>query len=134
MVSITSERQVPLAENVTPNEVTVTASDGAQTDLAISPAISGTQRLLVHAIYASVGNATSVNVPVRVGFAESALPARSLAGTAGILISHTDVSPGLGLYGIPGLGAPGAELRLTCGETTGGNLSIVYLYEIINVT
>ena len=132
MVSISSIRQVPIAEQLTPFEVTVAAADGAQTDLAISPAISASQRLLVHAIYVTAGNSTSVNVAVRVGFAEATLAARSLSGVAGILVSHTNIAPGSGLYGIPGMGALGEELRLTCTVPTGGNLTITYLYELIN--
>ncbi len=131
MVSISSIRQVPIAEQLTPFEVTIASTDGAQTNLAISPAIGGSSRLLIHAIYATVGAATAVNVACRVGFGAATLPAAALAGVAGILLSHTNISPGSGLYGIPGMGAAGEELRITCGAPTSGNLVITYLYEIV---
>lgn len=113
-------------------EITVAAADGAQTNLDISPAaISSKQRLLVHEIQASSDKDGSANAAVRVGFGASALPAAALAGAAGIVLSHADLAPGEFIHGYAGMGAAGEKLLLSCDAPTGGNLVILYRYEIV---
>jgi len=116
---------------LTPFEVTVLSADGAKTNLAISPAIATNRRLAVVDLYVTASAANTVSPAVRIGFGAATLPAAALAGVAGIIGSHPGLTAGSGFYGIPGIGEPGEELRLTCGAPTTGALVINYLYAIV---
>lgn len=118
-------------KNTTAREILVAAGDGAQANLAISPAVATSQRLIVHEIYCTTDGDNSVSVLVRVGFAAATLPAAALAGADGIILSHVDLAAGSGMHGFPGIGAAGEELRLTCDAPTGGNLTVSFLYELV---
>lgn len=114
-----------------PYESTVTDAAGAQTNEAISPAIAADQRFEVIDLRVAADNANTGDVSVRIGFAAATLPAAAVAGVRGIVFSHPGMDGGQCLMGIPGKGLKGEELRLTCEDPAGGNLTITFLGRIV---
>lgn len=114
-------------------EITVTDAIGAQSNAAISPAIGANERLEVIDLYVRASNANTTNVAVRIGFSAATLTAVATAPAqnTGILFSHSGMAPGTpAAAGIPGLGAKGEELRITCDDPVTGAITINYLARI----
>lgn len=109
---------------------------GAAADTSISPAVAATEKFEVHSAYADVDSATTTvgGVSIRVGFGASAVPAvSSTAATpaVGMVIDHEGVAAGSGLHGVPGVGAPGEELRGTVQTPADGAVTINFLGRIV---
>ena len=84
---------------------------------------------------ATVDNATTVDVGVRIGFGASTLPTEPTDGnsTTGIIMAHDGIAPGSGVVegsgaGIIGIGGDGEELRITNEVPTTGSLKVVVTY------
>lgn len=122
--------------NVITREVLIADADGAQTDVSIAGTINAGTKVVVTMIDAMADGDNTVNVAVRVGFGASTLPAASATGVNGIVLRHPDLAPGSGVVrgngaGIVGIGADGEELRLTCDDPVGGNVSILFSFYTI---
>lgn len=115
-----------------PNIVTLRANyTTSQSSTAI---ISGTAstRIVVTRCTATVDNACSADVQVRIGFAASVTPT-----TTGVVLSHPGIAAGSGVVegngaGILGVGAAADALLITSEEPTGGSLDVVVSYYTIN--
>lgn len=99
----------------------------AQTDVAIITVSSGTI-IVVTAIDFVCSNANTVNVAVRVGFGTANTPT-----TTGVVLTHPNVAPGSGVSrgdgsGIIGIGADGADLRITATVPTTGSARVLVTY------
>lgn len=111
-----------------PNIITLRANyTAAQTNTAIVTISTGT-KIVVTRLSATLDNACSVDVQVRIGFATATTP----TGT-GVLLSHPGIAAGSGVVegngsGILGVGADNEDLRITCQVPTGGSLDIVVSY------
>ncbi len=104
----------------------------AQTNAALVTVSAGTI-IVVTGIDATVDNATTPDVAVRIGFATATLTAVSGSGITGIVLSHPGIAPGSGIVkgsasGIIGIGASNEDLRLTSEVPTGGALRILVTY------
>lgn len=128
---------VPFVMGGHPNTITksfqVTDADGAQTNADILGAISSGTKYVVTGLQVYADNTNSVNVQCRIGFGTTTTPA---VDAAAVLFSHNGIAPGGGAVignggGILGIGADGAELRITCSDPTGGALDIVVQYYTI---
>jgi len=102
----------------------------AQTNTAILTVSAGT-KIVVTMISATLDNACSVDVQVRVGFGSSTTP----TGT-GVVLSHPGIAKGSGVAkgnggGIIGTGADGEDLRVTCEVPTSGSIDIEVSYYTI---
>ena len=108
----------------------------AQTNKILVASAANT-RIVVTGIDATVSNATSVNVGVRVGFSSSgSLTSPSTSGINGIVVSHPNIAPGSGVVkgdngGIVSIGGKAEALLLTSGVPTSGALRIVIHYWVI---
>lgn len=98
------------------------------TDDNVLPAIAGGTKYVVTSITIVIEQAVTVGVAVRLGFGTAnvpALPTANADAVDDILVYHPGLVPGSGMQvgdgsGILGVGADGAELRITAGATTGG--------------
>ena len=106
------------------------------TDDNVLPAIAGGTKYAVTRITITIDQATTVGVAVRLGFGTStvpALPSANADAVDDILVYHPGLVPGSGIVigdgaGVLGVGADGAELRITAGATTSGTgvVSVTY--------
>lgn len=111
----------------------------AQTDDAIIDSIGAGTKIVVTQIDATLGNATSVTVGVRIGFGSSTLTAEGSSGAPavnGIVLSHSGLAAGSGIVkgngsGIIGIGGDGEELRITNDVPTTGKLRVTVTYYTI---
>lgn len=114
-----------------PNIVTLEAEyTAAQTNTAIVTVSTGTI-IVVTQIQATVDEATTVGVGLRVGFATATTPT-----TTGVVVTHPGMVPGSGISrgdggGILGIGADNEDLRITSDVPTGGALRILVSYYTI---
>jgi hypothetical protein len=113
--------------NIVTLEVEYTA---AQTNAAIITVSSGTI-IVVTQIQATLDEATTVGVGLRVGFATATTPT-----TTGVVLTHPGMVPGSGISrgdgsGILGIGADGEDLRITSEVPTTGALRILVSYYTI---
>lgn len=114
-----------------PNIVTLEAEyTAAQTNTAIVTVSTGTI-IVVTQIQATVDEATTVGVGLRVGFATATTPT-----TTGVVVTHPGMVPGSGISrgdgsGILGIGADNEDLRITSEVPTGGALRILVSYYTI---
>ena len=104
----------------------------AQTNAALITVAPGSI-IVVTGIDATVDNATTPDVAVRIGFATATLTAVSGSGVTGIVLSHPGIAPGSGIVkgsasGLIGVGADGEDLRITSEVPTDGVLRIVVTY------
>lgn len=114
-----------------PFTVTIGDSDGAQTNLVLSPAFdNANQWLEVIDLYVNTDAATSAATAIRIAFGASSLPAAALTPVRGVLFEHSGLSSGMHVPGIPGRGKPGEELRCACEDPSGGSISISFLCQI----
>jgi hypothetical protein len=101
----------------------------AQTDTALATIGAG-NKIIVTQASATVSNATTVNVGVRIGFATASLSAASSSGITGIVLSHPKLAPGSGIVegngaGMIGVGADNEDLRITSEAPTTGALRVI---------
>ena len=131
---------IPFVMGGHPNIITAEwVATGAFTDDPILGTIASGVKVVVTRLSVMCSNANTVNTAVRIGFGTSTLPATGGTGvdaTAGILLSHPGIAPGSGIEcgagaGILGIGADGAELRITNGAPTSGELRVVVSYYTI---
>lgn len=120
--------------NVVPFEYMATS---AQTNDAIVTVGSGTKIVLTR-ISATVDNATTVDVGVRIGFGTASVPTEPTDGNSvnGVVLSHPGIAPGSGIVegtgaGIIGVGADNEDLRITSEVPTTGKLRITGSYYTI---
>ena len=121
--------------NIITEEFTFTT---AQTNFALVT-VTGSNKIIVTLIDATLDVDTSVTVAVRVGFAAATLPSTTTAGVIGIVLSHPGIAAGSGIVrgtgaGMVGVGAAAEDLRLTSDVPTSGALRITVSYFIINET
>ena len=118
-----------LAQNTFIRHVRVAEADTAQANVELF-ACPGDSRLVVTSIRVMADNANSVDVGVQIGFGTAAVPTPALTANDGIAFDHPGVSQGGGAVvnnnGEPiAYGAKDEDLRYTCGEATGGSISII---------
>ena len=119
---------VPFVIGGGPNILNVRAQyTTAQTDVALVTVSSGT-KIIVTKASATVSNATTVNVAVRIGLGATTTPTASL-----VALSHPGLAPGGGLVegsgaGIIVIGGDGDDLRVTCGAATTGAIDVNVSY------
>ncbi len=108
-----------------------------QTDDAIITVGAGT-KIVVTEIDATIDNATTVDVGVRVGFGTTTVPALPSDGASvnGVVLSHAGIAPGSGMMrgdgsGILGIGADNEDLRITNEVPTTGALRVTVSYYTI---
>lgn len=112
---------------------------GSTTDDNVLPAIAGGTKYVITRITITIDSATTVAVAVRLGFGTAnvpALPSANADAVDDILVYHPGLVPGAGIQigdgtGILGVGADGAELRITAGATTGGTGVVTVTYYTI---
>lgn len=111
-----------------PNVITVRANYTSSTlNNAVVTNSPGT-KLVVTGAMATVSNACSVNVPVRIGLSSSVTPT-----TTGVFLSHPNVAPGSGVgrgsgVGILGVGNDGEQVLITSGIPTGDSIDVIIEY------
>lgn len=119
---------IPFVIGGHPNIITLEAAyTAAQTDTAIITIGSGA-KIVVTQIQATVDQACTVGVGVRVGFATATTPT-----TTGVVLTHPGIVPGGGITrgdgnGILGVGADNEDLRITSTVPTTGSLRILVSY------
>jgi hypothetical protein len=109
---------------------------GSTTDDNVLPAISAGTKYAITRITITIDEATTVGVAVRLGFGTAnvpALPSANADAVDDILVYHPGLVPGSGMQigdgsGILGVGADGAELRITAEATTGGTGVVTVTY------
>jgi hypothetical protein len=106
----------------------------ASTNVALIPSPGANIRTALTMISVFLTASASVNCPVRIGFAVTALPAETplTAGVAQIVVNH-ELTPGGGVVIGNGasvfcLSSPTTVLRVTNGVPTGGKLVILASY------
>lgn len=104
---------------------------GVQTNVAVVTQGAG-GKLVVTRLSATLDNATTVDVQVRIGFGATTTPT-----TTGVLLSHPGLAAGSGVVegngsGMLGVGADGEDLRVTSEVPTTGSLDIVVTYYVID--
>jgi hypothetical protein len=95
--------------------------------------VAATDKFIVSFVKAICSNDNTVNVSVRLGLAQSALPTltdNSLTGNPGMILSHGGIARGGGeVNSMAGamiaMGELGDDLYLTCSAPTGGSLRII---------
>lgn len=110
----------------------------AQTDAQLE-AVGATQRAVVTYAKVTASNGNTVDVAVRLGVAAATLPTisnDSLTGGLGVFLSHPGIAHGGGVVesngGAPlAVGAPGEDIRLTCGAATGGAIRVIIQYRLM---
>lgn len=111
-----------------PNILTLEAEyTAAQTDTAIVT-VAGGNKIIVTQIMAVCDKANTVDVGVRVGFGTANTPT-----TTGVVLTHPGIAAGSGVSrgdgsGILGIGADGADLRITSEAPTSGALRVLVSY------
>lgn len=119
---------IPFTLGGHPNILTLEAEyTTAQTNTAIVT-VSGGAIIVVTQIQATLDEATTVGVGLRVGFATATTPT-----TTGVVLTHPGLVPGSGISrgdgaGILGVGADGEDLRITSEVPTTGALRILVSY------
>jgi hypothetical protein len=127
---------VPFSIGGHPNTITTEFHfTTAQTDQALVTVGAGSI-IVVTKCSATLSNATTVTVGVRVGLAAATLPAASSAGVTGMVLTHPGLAAGSGIVegngsGIIGRGADGEDLRLTSDVPTSGSLRVLVTYYTI---
>ena len=116
--------------NILTKNLNVSDADGAQTDTDIIGAVSPGTKLVVTWLTVTVDEDTTAGTQCRIGFGTTNTPALDAAG---VIMSHSGIAPGSGVAtgngaGIIGVGADGAELRVTCEDPAGGALDITVGY------
>lgn len=115
-----------------PNIVTTRYNTtGSQTDTIVGPTNSAGTKMAVTQIQITADNANTASPAVSVGFGTANTPTGD-----GVVVSHPGLPGGGGVSrgdgsGLLGIGADGAELRITCGAPTGGSLTVVVSYFLI---
>lgn len=114
----------------------ITDANGAQTDLNLLAAAvaSGTQAVLTQ-IWVKADKDNTSNVAVTIGFGAANVPTPSNSGVNGLVMDE-DLGPGEGHQigngsGIIAIGADGEELRMTCSDPVGGQLTVGCTYLLI---
>lgn len=111
-----------------PNIVTLEAEyTAAQTDTAIVT-VAGGLKIVVTQVMAVCDRANTVDVGVRIGFGATNTPT-----TTGVVLTHPGIAAGSGVSrgdgsGILGVGADGADLRITSEAPTTGALRVLVSY------
>jgi hypothetical protein len=84
---------------------------------------------------ATLGANAAAPVWIRLGLHATALPVESATGASGVFLAHDGIIPGLGEVnsnaGSPlAHGAPGAGLRLECGNPGGAKIKVIVAWRI----
>jgi len=119
--------------NIITKNYNVADADGAQTDADIIGAVGSGTKIVVTMLQVMCDQATTAATQCRIGFGTANTPALDAAG---VLLSHGGIAPGSGVVigngsGIIGVGADGAELRVTCEDPAGGSMDITVTYYTI---
>src|SRR3990167_2491169 len=119
--------------NIITRSVLITDANGAQTDASLVGTIAAGTKVGVTQITALVDNACTGDVAIRVGFGTANVPTQSSTGVDGMLFDHPGIAPGSGAVrgdgsAVIGIGADGAELRMTSEDPAGGNLTVTFSY------
>jgi hypothetical protein len=131
---------VPFVIGGHPNVITVgvlvTDANGAQTDISLTGTIGAGTKVVVTRATVLADNANTADVACRIGFGAANVPTPTTTGVAGMILDHRGVPAGGGVTvgdgsGIIGVGADGEELRYTCEDPVGGNLTIQVSYYTI---
>lgn len=121
--------------NVIARSNLITDSDGAQTDASLAGSIGSGTKVVITRMSIYCDHANTGDTAVKVGFGASTLASSALAGTNAIIFEGSfDGGAGITIgdgSGIIAIGGDGEELRLTCADPTGGNLTISYSYYTI---
>jgi len=121
--------------NVLVRSCRVLDSDGAQTDASLVGTIAAGTKLVITQIWVKADKNNTGNVAVKLGFGTANVPTPALAGVAGLIFDE-DLGAGEGHQigngsGIVAIGADGEELRLTCDDPAGGQLTVGFSYYTI---
>lgn len=119
--------------NVITRSVLITDANGAQTDASIAGAIGSGTKVAVTEVIVTVDASTTNPTAVRLGFGTANVPTQSSSGVAGMILDHPGIAPGSGMVrgngsAVIAIGADDEELRLTCEDPTGGNLTVTFSY------
>jgi hypothetical protein len=138
VIPIANVHRVPFMIGGHPLVVTSGMRTTASTaDTALLPGTIGAgNRIVITRLSVNISNACTVNVGVKIGFGTAAVPADNTTGVADVLIDNDAFPPGGGVNvgdgsGMIGIGADGAELRITSDTPTGGSLHVSYTYYIV---
>jgi hypothetical protein len=109
----------------------------AQTDFSMET-VSATQSMVVWFVIATCAHSNTGDVHARIGCATATLPTisnNSATGGVGIAFTHGGIAPGSGAVASLGgaplvVGAPDADLRVTCAAATGGDVRFVVGYQL----
>ena len=118
--------------NVLTASINVTDADGAQTDTALVT-VAGGLKIVVTLVAVAADNANTGDVGFRLGFGTANTPAEDAAG---LVAAHPGLDGGAGMIignggGIVGVGADGADLRLTCEDPVAGSITFNVTYYTI---
>jgi hypothetical protein len=124
--------------NIITREVTILDSDGAQTNASLLGTIAAGTSVVITMIDVMASGANTVDVKVRIGFGTASVPAASLTGVNGVVLSHSKVKPGSGVVkgdgsGVIAQGASDEELRITCDDPVGGAITVTITYHTIEI-
>jgi len=124
--------------NTITREITILAADGAQTNASLLGAIAAGTSVVVTMIDVMASGANTVDVKVRIGFGTASVPAASLTGVNGLVLSHPKIKAGSGVVkgsgaGVIAQGASDEELRITCDSPTSGAITVTVTYHTIEI-
>lgn len=114
----------------------ITDANGAQTDLnLLAAAVSAGTQVVLTQLWVKADKNNTGNVLVTIGFGAANVPTPSNSGVNGLVLDE-DLGAGEGHQigngaGIVAIGGDGEELRMTCEDPVGGNITVGYTYFLI---
>lgn len=114
----------------------ITDANGAQTDLnMLAAAVAAGTQAVITQLWVKADKNNTGNVAVTIGFGTANVPTPSATGVSGLIIDE-DLGPGEGHQigngsGIIAIGASDEELRMTCEDPAGGQLTVGITYLLI---
>ena len=125
--------------NAITRSVLVTDANGSQTGQTIVASVASGTAVVVTRVTVLCDNANTADVSVQVGFSTTTtMPSPSTTGVDGLLVDHRGIPAGGGVTvgdgsGIIGIGASDEELRYSCDDPAGGNVTVTVTYYTISV-
>ena len=118
--------------NVVTRSVLVTDANGSQTNIVMVTVGAGLKAVVTR-VTILIDDACTVQPDVRVGFGTTSVPTPSTTGVDGLLVDYRGARDGGGVTvgtgaGILGVGADNEDVRYTCEDPVGGNLTITVSY------